>query len=1305
MRARSLIAAVLCAFLLLILAQPVLGNISQAPAERELTEEEQLRAMNLNFETIGETGTYEEYMASWTDEPYRVQRISRAPPPDTTHASTVIVFVELTKYTLLTSELTTYTTDLTMNGYYPVVLTVSGGSAEDLKDTLLTYYTNDTYDLVGAILIGDLPTAWFYHANDFSGGATFPIDLFLMDMDGTWTDGNSDGKYESHTDGSGDTAPELFTGRIDADNVPGTPINVIKNYLGKVHKFWTGQINRSYKGLTYTDHDWASGPSFLHDISYAYSDYEALAWPAVERNDYMNTRVPNASYEFIQLSCHSGSSTHYFHTGGTASSTQIRTTGPEALFYNLYCCSGARFTDYNCLGNAYIMNTGTDSLSSVGSTKTGSMLAFSQFYDPLGSGTSFGEAFRQWFVSQYPYSDTAGGYNDISWYYGMTILGDPTLILFQPDTVYVDDDYTPATTGWGWDHFDNLQMGVHKVKGGGQVRVFPGDYEGTVYVNQTCNVIAEAGAAPVINAPEIGAGLIVNSDDTTVIGFKILGNGTDTGMFVRGNNVLLQDFNVTGFTKDIELDHVTNITMAQVEMERGLSIQGSDISHYDSHDIDWTNFVNGGSMHYLVGNDGVGVPTGVGQVILVSCTNISAQDLDLSDTWLPLQLFYSSGCNVGNSTFKDNDRHISVNGDNNYFSDNEFTNSSGPAIEFQSGQDNMVYHNNFYDNNPGLQQVQDDGLNNKFDNGVEGNHWNDWTSPDSDGNGIVDVSYYLAGSSGTGDHFPLTKPWGTPVLVWDHMYNAKEDTFYISQFSVGNTNDPVSWSFQSNTSFLSLHSNGSLMGTPLNEHVGPWWVNISIDSDKGSDIVNFTLDVENTNDAPQIIDKMPTTATEDELFFYVFEAVDIDPTDDLLIWSYESNTSFLTMDAASGNLSGIPENGDVGPCWVNVTVEDNNGASDYLVFSMIVKNANDRPEILTPPVLYCPQGTFYNMTFKAIDPDPTGDELKWMIEMNASNFLNFDYPTGRLSGTPTNDDVGVYYVNVSVNDGNDGADWLYYILKVNNTNDAPINTRIILENKYTEGVSQKVSGEAYDVDMRYGDSLTYSWYLDGVSMGDAQDIEFNLGEGSYLLLLNVTDSYGAWCMNNTLLVVDPAPEIPQGDDDDDNTTVNGTDDDVVDDNVADDDDGKDDKGGSYGLYIFLAALIAVVVLIIIIVLLVVLIKKSAKKDEEDEEDDFDDDYYDDDHDDWDDDDYEEDRYRRAPPPPPSRSSASSIDWENEEEDDEDDWEDDFDDDFNDSDDDDDDFFSLDDDEEDLPPPPREEDDDFFSLDDDDDEWL
>ena len=52
------------------------------------------------------------------------------------------------------------------------------------------------------------------------------------------------------------------------------------------------------------------------------------------------------------------------------------------------------------------------------------MLDFRYFYEPIGNGSSFGTALKEWFEFEYPYSNS-----DISWFYGMTILGDPTLII------------------------------------------------------------------------------------------------------------------------------------------------------------------------------------------------------------------------------------------------------------------------------------------------------------------------------------------------------------------------------------------------------------------------------------------------------------------------------------------------------------------------------------------------------------------------------------------------------------------------------------------------------------------------------------------------------------------------------------------------------------------------------------------------------------------------------------------------------------------------------------------------------------
>jgi hypothetical protein len=51
------------------------------------------------------------------------------------------------------------------------------------------------------------------------------------------------------------------------------------------------------------------------------------------------------------------------------------------------------------------------------------MLDFKKFYKPLGQHKTLGQGYKEWWVSQHPYSPS-----NISWYYGMTLLGDPMIV-------------------------------------------------------------------------------------------------------------------------------------------------------------------------------------------------------------------------------------------------------------------------------------------------------------------------------------------------------------------------------------------------------------------------------------------------------------------------------------------------------------------------------------------------------------------------------------------------------------------------------------------------------------------------------------------------------------------------------------------------------------------------------------------------------------------------------------------------------------------------------------------------------------
>jgi len=91
----------------------------------------------------------------------------------------------------------------------------------------------------------------------------------------------------------------------------------------------------------------------------------------------------------------------------------------------------------------------------------------------------------------------------------------------------------------------------------------------------------------------------------------------------------------------------------------------------------------------------------------------------------------------------------------------------GTGIFLQSNT-NIVYYNNFIDM---PHAAQDDGNNNRWDNGSEGNYWSDYTGHDDNGDGIGDTPYPVPANGM--DNFPLMIPYNVkkihlPVLLQDH---------------------------------------------------------------------------------------------------------------------------------------------------------------------------------------------------------------------------------------------------------------------------------------------------------------------------------------------------------------------------------------------------------------------------------------------------------------------------------------------------------------------------------------------------------
>jgi len=280
-------------------------------------------------------------------------------------------------------------------------------------------------------------------------------------------------------------------------------------------------------------------------------------------------------------------------------------------------------------------------------------------------------------------------------------------------------------------------------------------------------------------------------------------------------------------------------------------------------------------------------------------------------------------------------------------------------------------------------------------------------------------------------NFTLTVLNAKPQIVTPNTLTATEGTYY--QVDYNSTDDSVSqpirdtsWTLTTDSDWLNIDEvSGVLHGIPFNDHVGQSWVNVTVDDGHGaSDFTNFTITVENKE--PMITLKDHLTSTEDIL--YSVDCFSDEEGMGNVTWYLETNASFLSIDPGNGYLNGTPNNTHIGTFWVKVIINDGNGGSEDMNFTLTVVNAP--PKILTEDATTAVEDSLYSVDYNC-DDDGQGN-VSWDLETTA-RWLSIDPLTGILSGTPTNAHVRKYQVRVSVDDGNGGTAASDFELTVLNT--------------------------------------------------------------------------------------------------------------------------------------------------------------------------------------------------------------------------------------------------------------------------------
>ena len=231
---------------------------------------------------------------------------------------------------------------------------------------------------------------------------------------------------------------------------------------------------------------------------------------------------------------------------------------------------------------------------------------------------------------------------------------------------------------------------------------------------------------------------------------------------IAGNNISDNDYGIVLLeSRDFTIN---NNTLTR----DGIVMYGVFREDFNSHTIPANNSVNGKPLYYFKGLTSVnvdGIP--VGQLIVASCSNVSATGIQISETDGAVQIFYSSNVVIADSDFSLNSdpggvRLHRTDGaiiTGNAISDNDF------GVVLQGSSSVLVHHNEFLFNEV---QAYDDwtGMN-LWDDGYPsgGNLWSDYegddlfSGPNQDqpgSDGIGDDPYSL--DIDYEDRYPIFRP-------------------------------------------------------------------------------------------------------------------------------------------------------------------------------------------------------------------------------------------------------------------------------------------------------------------------------------------------------------------------------------------------------------------------------------------------------------------------------------------------------------------------------------------------------------------
>jgi len=434
---------------------------------------------------------------------------------------------------------------------------------------------------------------------------------------------------------------------------------------------------------------------------------------------------------------------------------------------------------------------------------------------------------------------------------------------------------------------------------------------------------------------------------------------------------------------------------------------------------------------------------------------------------------------------------------------------------------NLIHHNNYISNNNNGTQASDDGTNNQWDDGIEGNFWSNWTIPDTNDNGIVDLPYNISGSANAQDHFPLVNPISELLIIADAGDDVIIDKHQIVTLDGTNswgypTINNYTWTFNYNSTPVFLY--GSTPSFTF-EIPGTYLITLTVKNESGNSdtdqMIVYVRDIEPPLDIqPPIADAgADKTIHQGETFIFNGSGSSDNVGIINYTWNFSYNNNSVILYGISPRFTfDIPGIYNV---TMNISDARGNWATDVIKITVMdatepIARAGEDVTVDQHEIVHFDGSTSY---------DNVGIiNYSWNFVYEGSEIYLYKVMTDFKF-----DEAGTFLVTLTVSDGDGYQDTDTLLVTVRDITPPIANAGPDITVNQHKTVFFDPSGSSDNVGITdYAWSFTYD--ENPIVLNDENSSFIFHDAGSYVIILNITDADGNWAtdtVNITVLDITP----------------------------------------------------------------------------------------------------------------------------------------------------------------------------------------